>query len=399
VTLAALIAAYHEAEEPGAGLRATLPLAGRTLLERQVRLAAAAGAEPVVIAVERVPPELLAAIDRLRGEGLKLVVARSAEEAADSVHPGDRLLLMADGLVAAETHIDRLLAMDGHAILTVPDVQVDDRYERIDAYSRWAGLALIDGDTLKRTAAMLRDWDLQSTLLRRAVQSGARQIAVRGEAADDQLVVAERAADLAELQARILEGATGRRRDWVSRYLLAPIEQAATRALMPTSVTTTALSLGAALLGSLAALCFAWHWLWLGMALLLAATPIDGICERLAAIRLQDGEGPSWWSYVLPALSASALLALGYSLAATLGWGCILLAAATIAFALALTLEIEGREVPGRVWLAERKGMAWLLLPFAVSGFWGTGLGLLAAYAAGSFFWAQQQVHRMRRVP
>ena len=394
MTLAALIAAYHEAEEPGGGLRATLKLAGRTVLERQVRLAAAAGADPIVVAVERVPPELLAAIDRLRAEGVKLAVARNAGEAADSVHPGDRLLLVADGLVATESHIQRILAIEEHAILTVPDVRVDDRYERIDAYSRWAGLARIDGELLKRTAAMLRDWDLQSTLLRRAVQSGARQIAVRGEPADDELIVAERSDDLAELQARIFEGAGSRRRDWVSRYLLAPLERAATRTLMSTDVTTTALSLAGALLISLAALAFAWNWLWLGLILLLAATPLDGVCDRLASMRLQDGEGPSWWSYVLPALSGTALLALAYTLAETRGWGCVAIAIGTIAFAVAQHLEVEGREIPGRIWLAERKGMAWLMLPFAAAGLWGLGLGFLAFYAAASFFWAQRQVHR-----
>jgi hypothetical protein len=396
VTLAALIAAYHEAEEPGAGLRATLPLAGRTLLERQVRLAAAAGADPGVVAVERVPPELLAVIDRLRGEGVKLVVARNVSEAADAVHPGDRLLLVADGLVAGESHIERLLALEGHAILTVPDVRVDDRYERIDAYSRWAGLAMIDGEMLKRTAAMLRDWDLQSTLLRRAVQSGARQIAVRGEPADDQLVVAERSSDLIELQARIFESASGHRRDWVSRYLLGPIEQAATRALMPTSVTTNAVSLAAALLISLSALAFGWGWLWLGLVLLLSATPLDGICERLAALRLQDGEGPSWWTYVLPLLSAAAFLALAYTLSANGEWGSVALAATAIAFAVALRTEVAGKEVNGRIWLAERKSMAWLLLPFAAAGFWVAGVGFLACYAAGSFFWAQRQIHGRR---
>jgi hypothetical protein len=389
-----LIAAYHEDGESGAGLRATLPLAGRTLLERQVRLASAAGAAPIVIAVEKTPPELLAAIERLRGEGLKIVVARTASEAAEAVHPGDRLLLVADGLIAGESHIERLLSLDGHAILTVPDVRLDDRYERIDADSRWAGLAVIDGEALKRTAAMLRDWDLQSTLLRRTVQGGARQIAVRGEAADDQLVVAEREEDLVELQARIFENATGRRRDWVSRYLLAPVEQSATLLLMPTSVSTTTLSLTAALLTLLASVGFAWHWLGLGMLLMLLVTPIGGICERLASLRLQDGEGPSWWSYIMPALSAAALLALAYSVAGTRGWGCTALAAATIAFALALALEVEGKDVAGRVWLAEPKGMTWLMLPFAVTGLWGTGLTVIAAYAMASFFWAQRQIHR-----
>ena len=51
--LGALIGAYQE--DDSGGLRALLPLAGRTLLEYQVRCASAAGAAPVVVVVERVP--------------------------------------------------------------------------------------------------------------------------------------------------------------------------------------------------------------------------------------------------------------------------------------------------------------------------------------------------------
>jgi hypothetical protein len=69
------------------------------------------------------------------------------------------------------------------------------------------------------------------------------------------------------------------------------------------------------------------------------------------------------------------------------------LAAAIAAFVIALRVEAEGRDFPGQVWLAERKGMAWLLLPFAAAGLWVAGLAVLALYAAGSFFWAQRQVH------
>ena len=133
MTLAALIAAYHESDEPGGGLRATLPLTGRTLIERQARLAHAAGANPIVLAVERVPQALLAAVDRLRRQGLNIVLARTAEEAAEAVHPGDRLLLVADGLLAGEGHVARLIAHSGRIILTIPDGKADDRYERIDA--------------------------------------------------------------------------------------------------------------------------------------------------------------------------------------------------------------------------------------------------------------------------
>jgi len=49
----ALIGAYQE--DDSGGLRALLPLAGRTLIEYQARCAAAAGAAPIVVMVERVP--------------------------------------------------------------------------------------------------------------------------------------------------------------------------------------------------------------------------------------------------------------------------------------------------------------------------------------------------------
>jgi hypothetical protein len=399
MSLAALIAAYHEADEPGGRLRATLPLAGRTLIERQARLAASAGAELIVVAVERVPPDLTAAIDRLRDEGLKLVVARTVVEAAEAVHPGDRLLLVADGLVASEAHIRRLTALDGYAILTVPDIRTDDRYERIDAHSRWAGLALLDGDMLKQTAAMLRDWDLQSTLLRRTVQAGARQLSVRSDADDDTLIVAESRQDLSELEAQIFAGAGTGRPDWVSRFLLSPIEQAATRSLMSGPVSPATLGLAETLLILLAGLAFAWEWFGLGMAFLLLSTPLEGISERLGTLRLQGRRSSSWWAILVPVLSAGVLLALAFTLAAIRGWGFIALAGTAIAFTVALKLEAEGHEPPGAVWLAERKGMAWLLLPFAAAGLWGTGFTLLALYAGASFFWAQRHAHAPLSAP
>lgn len=397
--IAALICAYREAEEPGGRLRATLPLAGRTLVERQARLATSAGANPIIVLVERLPADLLAALDRVRREGITLVVARSAAEAADSIHPDDDILLMADGLVATEAHLQRLLSIGGSALLTVPDMRVDDRFERIDAHSRWAGLALIDGDLLKKTASVLNDWDLQSTLLRRAVQIGARQIALRGEPADDQLTVAEQRSDLAEMQARIVAGANSRRDDWVSRYLLGPFEQGATHLLMPGAATPGWVSVAAGLLLALAVGAFATGWLWLGMLLLLLATPLDGVADRLAALRMQMTEDPSWWSYVAPILASAAFLALAWTLSKTNGWGCLALAGTILTILLALRLEMEGREVKPRLWLAEPKGMIWMLLPFAATNSWVVGLTTLAGYAAASFFWVQHRVHRPISAP
>ena len=66
MALGALIGAYQE--DDAGGLRALLPLAGRTLVEYQARCLAAAGAAPIVVLVERIPTALNDAFERLRGE-------------------------------------------------------------------------------------------------------------------------------------------------------------------------------------------------------------------------------------------------------------------------------------------------------------------------------------------
>lgn len=393
MALAALILAYQESGEPGGALRAVLPLAGRTLVERQAKLAANAGAQRILILVERVPPELLAAVDRLRAEKLVVALARSAREAAEQIDPTDAVLLVADGFLADEDQIRRIAAAPPPALLTVPDGVVDERFERIDAESRWGGLAVIDGALLAETAAMLRDWDPQSTLLRRAVQAGGRMLAVRSEAEFARIAIAERAGDLVAVRRAIVASAATGRSDWVSTYLLAPLERAAAHALMGTRLHAQVVGAAAAMLTGLAASLFVWHHLWLGLILLLLATPLDGIADRLARLRMERGIDQGWWSALLPLLAGAALMTASLSLSRTHGWGVLAVAGATLLFVLAQRLEIGGRRPRGESFLAERKGMTWLVLPFAAAGFWLAAVAALAAYAVGSFFWAQNRVH------
>lgn len=386
MALAALIAAYHESAEAGL-LRATLPLAGRTVVERQARLAAKAGASRIVLLVERIPPELGEAIERLRRERLPIVVARSAEEAAEAVDPSDRLVLVGDGAVAEAGQLARIAAAEGAAVLTVPDAGYGELYERIDGQSRWAGLAAVDGAMLRKTAAMLRDWDLQSTLLRRALQGGARHVAAEGPVA-----ILDGWNDLGGLERQILAVASESRGGWASR-LLAPVERMLTLAIMGGRIAPSMLGSAAGALTAAGAGAMLYGWLRTGLALMLLATPLEGAAERLARIRMQEDAGRSWWGALIPALAGGALLALAYKLAVPFGWGMVLLAVVTLAFLIALGIETNGRPVRGQLLLAERRGLTWLMLPFAVAAAWNAGLALLFAYAAASFFWAQRQVH------
>ncbi len=386
MALAALIAAYHESGEAGA-LRAVLPLAGRTLVERQARLAARAGATRIVILVERLPTELGAALERLRRDRVPIHIARDVEEAAEAIEPTDRLLLIGDGAIIDEDQLARLAEGSDHAVLTVPDSVHGELYERIDGQSRWGGAAAIDGQTLRATAAMLRDWDLQSTLLRRTLQAGARHVA-----ADRPLAIIDRSADIAVLEGRILADALETRGSWIDR-LLAPVERLLASALLGGSVGPGLIGGIAAGLTALGAAGFVWGWNWTGLALTLLATPLEGVALRVGRARLLDDPARSWWRQLLPALVGASLLALGYGQAAAHGWGAILVAATTIAFMVALSVERERAAIPAAVTLADRKALSWLMLPLAGFGGWMVGLSGLLAYAAGSFFWAQYHAH------
>ena len=387
LALAALIAAYHESGEAGS-LRAVLPLAGRSLVERQARLAARAGATRIVILVERLPAELGAALERLRRDKVPIHVARDVEEAAETIEASDRFLLIGDGAIVDEDQLSRLAEGTDYAVLTVPDSVHGELYERIDGQSRWGGAAAMDGQMLRATAAMLRDWDLQSTLLRRTLQAGARHVA-----ADRPLAIIDRAADVAALEGRILADALEARGGWMDR-LLAPLERVLAGATLGGSIGPTLIG-GAALgLTALGAAGFALGWNWTGLAMMLLGTPLEGVAMRVARARLLDDPARSWWRQLLPAASGAGLLALGYTQAPAHGWGTMLLAAMTIAFMLALAVERQRAAIPGEIALAERKALTWLMLPLAGFGGWTAGLAGTLAYAVGSFFWAQHYGHR-----
>src|SRR6185437_3337185 len=100
-----------------------------------------------------------------------------------------------------------LIEEEEPAIVTVPDDEEHQQFERIDAASRWSGVALADAQTLGATAAMLGDWDLQSTLLRRMLQWGARLLPIEEGQAEPVLAVREE--DLSALERQLIVASRG----------------------------------------------------------------------------------------------------------------------------------------------------------------------------------------------
>ena len=127
MALGALIAAYQE--DDSGGLRALLPLSGRTLIEYQVRCAAAAGAAPVVVMVERIPASLNDAFERLRQESIPVIPVSDASEGATRFEPGSSILLIGDGVVPPAEVLAQLAEEREPAVATVPDDELHAGFE------------------------------------------------------------------------------------------------------------------------------------------------------------------------------------------------------------------------------------------------------------------------------
>ena len=243
MALGALIGAYQE--DDSGGLTALLPLAGRTLVEYQVRCAAAAGASPIVVLVERIPLALNQAFERLRREGLSPVLVSDGSEAATRFEASELIMVIGDGVAPPLQLVTGLEDEQEAIILTVPDDETHEDFERIDGVSRWSGVALVEGRMLGATAAMLGDWDLPSTLLRRSLQAGARLIPV---ASDHEPSLARNPGALERFERSLIGNSRTPRTDLASRYVLPPVEDFATEKLMETRVQPDWLVLGALVL-------------------------------------------------------------------------------------------------------------------------------------------------------
>jgi len=401
MALAALIFASRTIDDGSDMLRASLPLAGATLLEHQVRRAVRAGATHIVVLVERLPAALIGAVDRLRRGGTRVDIARSVTDAADRIHPDETVLILADGCIAGADVFNRLVASPAPAVMSLPDLPGLEEFERIGAQYRWAGLSLIDGARLQATAARLGEWDFELTLLRQTLADDGVILPAFGAAGDtlpsERPVIARHAADLATLEHHILTGSAGFRHGWVARYIFPLIERIGFARLARGSADAWLLGVGAVLLAVAAIPAAAAGWFWLGLALLVASGPLASVARRLADVRMTRLRHDDRLSFARLTAAGATFIILGIRLGDDGQWGWALLAVTTIGVMIALASEwrtahrLDNRtDMP---FMATGDGLIWMFIPFAVANRWGIGLMVATLYAVTSFVVAQRLVH------
>jgi hypothetical protein len=373
VPLAALILATEESE--GSALPALLTIAGQTLFAYQVRLAHAAGAAHIVALVDNLPAPLVSALDSLREQGISVDIARDARDAADRIHPDEALLVIAEGLVTDRATLGKVASSPNPVLLCVAPDRSEREFERIDANAKWGGLALLDGAILRETSAMVGEWKLGATLLRKAVQAGTPQLQ-----ADDSclLLFPETPLDaegagrkLAALSTRSQNGGyVAIAYDW----LVAKIAPVLPKWPLPLSV-TAALPAGLASLSVLLGIS-AWH----KMALIafLIAPIVAGLADILSEISVRAQPALRWYrAAVLPVLFVLMAL-IGWEFSSfPSGWGPLALSFwAGTAVLLAATPTQTAKK-----WFPESAGVALILFSALALGWPIAGLVIIVLHA------------------
>lgn len=374
--LAGLIFATEDADDRPGTLAATLPFGGLTLIEFQARLLIAAGASQIILVIARLTPELLGAINRIGRRGASVDAVRTAAEVLDKLHPLSRVLVVADGVMTTGEVVTSLVAETGDALLVTDDQGGGGRFERVGALTAWAGLALLDPKRVAEVAAMPKDYDFQSTLLRVAAQAGPAHVRLPAGAAGGAHGIERDSRRLAERGKAILSALAPLPTPWADRYILAPLARLALPHLVGRSVPTVAVTGSATLLalGGFAGLYFGWS----VTGLALAIVAIIGSTIGAAASALRD-EGIELRIQRGALLAVPALSALLLGRESVAGW--IAAGAAIVAAGL---VERAGNKRNRRRWWASPAAYPMLMLPFVAVGQPLAGLIGAGIYAAAT---------------
>lgn len=326
MSFAAILSAGRASADAPASLRASLYFAGQTLVEYQARQAVRAGADRVLILVGVITPALSQAVDRLSADGIAVALVRDMVSMVRDA-PRDRdVLLLADGAIVAQAHLDQIGAIEGDALLVADDGPASTMLERIDAGQRWAGAARFSPSLLFGTLDMIGDWDLSLTLVRAAVQKGARRLTVSADELMEGRVAIVETQEQADLVARAVTstgmgGASGQ--GGLDLYLIDPIARIAGPALMRMQVPALQMSMGGIALAAVALVPVMLQWPLTGFCLLLAALIMVRLGDRLDQLALR--QPPSGWlAFAVPGLTLAGIVlaldkAIAFDLALLLG--------------------------------------------------------------------------------
>lgn len=309
------LVALLSARAPTAGAFAPdeLRIGVHTPVEHQARQAILAGAEQLVIRSETPSPVLARAADRLSREtGIPVLLVADGPELTRRIEKDDRVLMLTAQMILPQHAMEALAAASAPALLVTPTEPATAHFERIDGRHVWAGGALLLGDTVLGTVDMLGEWDLELTLLRRAVQQDAQRIELPADlAVSGRLVRVDTRADAERaLAALSLSGFADEPGQDALSALLAPVGRRIVAALNRFEVNPDQLGWGAGLLAVFGIAAASADWPRVALLLALAAEAALGLHRGCAQVMLRRG-APLWLQVLVKGASLAVLGVIG----------------------------------------------------------------------------------------
>jgi hypothetical protein len=395
--LAGLLFATHDAADRPDRLTATLPFGGSTLIEYQARQLIAAGASQIIVLTGRLTPELMGALNRIGRRGVAVDPVRGADEVAEKLHPLARLVMLADGLVTTDATVAALAHEGGDALLVTPRATAPPEFERVGGGMAWAGIARLDPRRVAEVAAMPRDYDPQSTLVRVAEAAGATHVALPEGSLRDGHGIEHGAQALGARGRRVVAATVSAQRGWFNRWIVGPLARVIVPPLVARNVPgamVVAVALGLAAI-SIAAIVTGWP----RAGLLLGLSGTLGVALGATLRGLRDEPGLAgihgWGAKLVPAVCALAL-------ARQLDLGTPAASALTLAVAL-ITIGGIGDRATGaptaggaKAWWGSPPAYLLIVAALALIGAPLVGLLVAALYAAATLAAA---VELLRRQP
>jgi hypothetical protein len=380
-----------------AGDRPGHAILGTPRVEFQIRRARAVGAAHAVILAERVTADLVDSVARLRSEGLSIDIARSAGDAAELIHPDEAVLLLESDLLVAPERLASLVAHERPALLCVRDEPGNERFERIDPTARWTGYALVDGDLLRRTVAMVGDWDLASTLMRHAVQDGAHRLTLTPDELKRELVAIDDPLDAQRAGRQLVAAAVVPNAGWATRWLLGPLARVAAGFTGEMGIEARWVMLAGFVFSVVAVIAALVGWIVASLVFLLLGL----FCDLAGDIGAQAGSGSGQlerWRYPVRASAAAiVVMAMGTTLfMRTLQWGCVVLVLVIIV-ATWLAAPLDRDDASLARWRADPAGHALIGLVGFVTGSPVGALVIAAIHTVISLGWVVRRVSRPDR--
>ncbi|MDQ0837523.1 hypothetical protein [Sphingomonas faeni] len=392
--LAGLLFAIHDADDRPDRLAATLPFSGVTLIEYQARLLIAAGVSQIIIVVARMTPELLGAINRIGRRGVSVDTVRSAMEAGEKLHPLAPVLMLGDGLVTTDAIVKAMAVEDGDCLLVVPESDAGPGFERVGGQMAWAGVARLSSSRIAEVAGLPQDYDLQSSLLRFAVQSRAAHVLLPTDAVRGGHGIERQARTLEERGRAVLMTIVSGRRGWFDRFVLAPIARLALPLLVDRGAGGTTVGAAGAALGVAGLVTIGVGLPSIGLMLSLVGCIALALGSVLSGLR-DDASMARWQTLGIGGVAAASILVFAFFVSGYAGNNTAL-AIGTALVAIGTLAERAILERERQLWWGSPTAYLLIVALFAILGFPVFGLGVTAVYATATL---AVVIERLRRTP